>query len=56
MRIERSLDQSRQLQSVYKTLVGIAEQGRYTGANGANALEVAVSGIAIFKQVLCIYE
>ncbi|OQR77654.1 ELMO domain-containing protein 1-like [Tropilaelaps mercedesae] len=51
IRIERSLEQSRQLQHVYKTLVGIAERGRYTEANSVNALEIAVSGIAIIKQI-----
>lgn len=51
IRIERSLEQSRQLQYVYRTLIGIAEQGRYTEANSANAVEAAVSGIAIIKKV-----
>lgn len=51
IRLETSLTRSKQLARVYATLIKIPEQGRYTEANSAHALEVAVTGIALIKQV-----
>ena len=51
IRIETSLIRSKQLARVYSSLIKIPEQGRYTEANSAHALEVAVTGISLIKQV-----